>query len=364
MAKKSGSETGLVITLIVFILLAIAGIGFAIHFYHQWQLSNSATEENQRAFQQHVEEMFQHAGWDITRTTDPEYAAYGLNYTSDTYSEVAEKLELAIFYENMQPLLPWQNEEQVREALEEYSPEDESYNRVQALLSYMREENQRLVSRVDNLDSELSDTQERLSAREETFSQNIAELRENYEAAKEDYEDRIETLRGQYSDMEDRWEEARKDTWPTFESLRDRANEMKQEAERAQALREEAERNLVELQERFEPPERPDKFYPEGFVVAAERGHDEIILYGGEAHGRHRGEDVVIYYARGEDPVYVGSATVSRVDDDISMAIVTDWEHPIMEGHMFVKDWQWEERDPARPIVRVDEVAEWRQLDE
>ncbi len=356
MAKKSGSETGLVITLIVFILLAIAGIGFAVHFYHQMQLSNSAMAENQSDFQQYVGEAFRHAGWDLPSATMPEY---GIVYSSDAYAEVAEKLTLAATYEDLQPMLPWENDGQVAEALERYTPEGESFQRVEGLLGFYQSRSESLRRQVGELERNLRETEARRVAERDAFRNNMDSLRSDYRELQSEHRDRLQELRRQYSQMEARWEEAIKDTWPSFEQLRREARDAAGKARQAQEAREDMEAKVEELQQKLVPPERPDKFFPEGLVIAAERGHDEIMLEGGEDAGRYRGEEVIIYYAPGEDPVYVASAVVTRVFESASMARLSESEIPVLEGQMYVRKWQWEEREPDQPVVRPDEIAEW-----
>ncbi len=359
MAKRSGSGRGLAVVLIVFILLAIIGIGLSVHFYQQWKMTEQAVKHNQKAFQDQIKDVYSEAGWNLPSDTR---AVYGIVYDQDTYAEVADKLQVALRHENIQPLLPWRAEADVESALSVYSPEGDDFDTVDGLLNYYSEKYQDLTKRADNLIFREKELMRELDSQKEDFEQTLAEKNQEVASIEENYAGRLQEIRAQYAEVEEKWETARDQRWDSFAQLENTIGEMEEELETAQALTEEKEAQLRKMT-REEVVEEPDEFSPEGEVLAYDRHHELVMVAGGEHAGHRRNTQIVLYRQSPTGaPILVGTAVISRVFDTTSMANIIQKEIPILEGHLYVDRAVWEDFDmkevAMRPIEEVEPVED------
>ncbi len=343
MAKQRSSGIGLVITLIIFILLTIAGTGLSIHLYQQWTLAEEAIETNQRAFRDSVGAAFDQAGWDMPeRTRD----AYGIVYDRDTYTAVALKLNDSALYENMQPLLPWRTAQEVEEALVASAPDAEVFNRVQALLNHYSEQHEALGARIDDLNRRNRAYVRDLEQKDESFREMQADLKRQILASEANHAERLAEFRSQYNAMEQRWRQAREQTGVSFTELRGRMEELESEIAASEERIAEKTKIVEELEKKLVVEEEPARLVAEGEVLTVERGTDLIMVAGGEEAGHQRNEQIVIYRREPNgEPFYIGAAVIAAVYDVISLAhvIADETVHPIIEGQVFVRREAWDE---------------------
>ncbi len=347
MAKRANSGSGLVITLIVFILLAITGIGLAIHFHQQLQIAEEAVRHNQATFRDYVGEVFDDAGWNLRRATR---ASYGIVYEQEAYSAVAEKLRNAHEYEKMAEHLPWKAAEHVQRALSDYMPSGENFNTADGLLDYYSEQYRKLRETLENVNFENRRFVEELKEKDEALKELLAEKNQEIERFEREYAEKIQEINRQFADLEGKWKESREENWASFFELEDKISSLEENIAEAN----EAKRELAAEAERYKAKlvqDEPEVFEPEGNILAVE--NNRVMISGGE-HSEHRRNQQITIFRESPtgQPVFVGDAIISRVFETTSMANVIEREMPVMEGHLFVKSTAWEDKD-AREVAKA-----------
>ncbi len=354
MAKGRSSGVGLVITLIVFILIAIAGIGLSIHLYQQWMLAEEAIDANQRDFAEHIKPAFEEAGWNLPERRRDDY---GIIYDRDTYAKVAEKLGVAGEFETMQPLLPWESTAEVREALSEYMPDEDEFQRIEGLLEYYSRRYDALRERVAELNRQRAAFDSQMEEKDAEFERMQTDLNRQLEQLEASYGERLAEIRAQYSEMEERWDRAREETGDSFLTLRERIEALQGAIEEGEAQLAVKEERVEELKQKL-AVEEPEEFVPEGEVIAVERPQDIIMVAGGKEAGHQRGDWIVIYREAPDGKVvYIGTAVIAKVYEASSMANLTETEHPVLTGQLFVRKSTWDDVDPTEMAERPANLA-------
>lgn len=210
-AVRRSSGKGTVIALVVFIVLAFAGIGVSIWLYQQKTIVQQAAGANQQYFRREIGSVFDEQGWDLDRRVE---APYGMEYGEDAYSQVRGKLQDAAMLEKMGPELGWNNYQSLHEALVNSPVQrtgEHQYETLRGLFNYYEEEYQRLTDRVAELSRQLQTTQNQLADKSQAMTEMQNRLEKELNDAVQKHQESIAKLRQQYEDMQQMYQNTRQE---------------------------------------------------------------------------------------------------------------------------------------------------------
>lgn len=338
MANSSrGSGTTMIVALAILIVLTIVGIGTSIWFFQQMSISKRATLTNQNAFETQIVSFFDEHEWDITHQTRSEY---GIKYNEDSYKDVAEKLQKAADLETMSEGLGWKQPGEVERALQQNQPPNTNLSTVKALLEYYSRELPKLNSEVEDLNNKLKHSQDLLADRRRELS----ELQKKFTEEKEDilkrHTESLAKLNSQYEEMVKLYQEARAE----LKSCQDRLDEARKqwEQERAQLKAEAA--NWRKLYEEEKYGQVKDvELRPEGKILSVDLEYNFVVVEGGKDMDRRPNTMLVIYRKSPDGKITIkGRATISKVYDTTSMALIASQDERLAEGDLFTTETQWD----------------------
>jgi DNA repair exonuclease SbcCD ATPase subunit len=338
MANSSrGSGTMTIVALAVLIVLTIVGIGTSIWFFQQMSISKQATLANQNAFETQIASFFNEHDWDITHQTRSEY---GIKYNEDSYKDVAEKLQKAADLEAMSEDLGWKQPGEVERALQQNQPPNTKLSTVKALLEHYSRELPALNSKVEELNNKLEHSQDLLADRRRELS----ELQEKFAKEKEDilkrHTESIAKLTSQYEEMVKLYQEARAE----LKDCQDRLDEARKqwEQEKAQLKAEAANWHKLYQQEKYGQVEDVE-LQPEGKILSLDPEYNFVIVEGGKDMDRKPDTRLVIYRESPDGKITIkGRATISKVNDTTSLALIASQEERLAENDLFTTETQWE----------------------
>ncbi|MFW6456821.1 MAG: hypothetical protein ACOC0A_00865, partial [Planctomycetota bacterium] len=170
-AAKRRSGNGLVIALVVFIVLALTGIGTSIWLYQQKAMMQQAIDANQADFEEQIKSVFEDENWDLDTRAD---ASFGIRYGKDAFGNVQTKLAHAALLEDLRPVIGWDSPESITDRLND-SPAQEAdqdqYETVRGLLGFYEQEYERLKSQIDELNSDLESERSKLKDKTSTMDE-------------------------------------------------------------------------------------------------------------------------------------------------------------------------------------------------
>lgn len=332
-----GSGTTMIVTLVIFIVLAIVGIGTSIWLFQQVSISKQATLANQNAFETQIVSLFDEQDWDITHQNRSEY---GIKYNEDSYKDVAEKLQKAADLETMSEDLGWEQPGEGKRALEQNQPPNTKLSTVKALLEHYSKELPALNRKIDELNSELEHSQNLLADRRRELSELQKKLTEEKEDILKTHTDSLAKLNSQYDEMQKLYQEARAE----LKDCQDRLDEARKqwEQEKTQLKAEAANWHKLYQQEKYGQVEDVE-LQPEGKILSVDLEYDFVIVEGGKDMDRKPDTMLVIYRESPDGKITTkGRATISKVYDTTSMALIASQEERLAENDLFVTEIQWE----------------------
>jgi myosin heavy subunit len=327
------------VALVIFIVLAVAGIGSAVWFFQQYRIVSQAVATHQESFDQTVAGIFRDRNWELSSQPGAEY---GFRYGAEAYQDVAERLRLAGRYEDMRPLLGWETPQAVENALE-LTPAEGDYEAISGLLSFYEKEYQRLTERVDELQGQVKNQEQMLRQKTAQLEQVQQNLEQELANEVQKHQEAMAELRGQYEQTLQQYREARQAVQQCNEQLQQAREEWKQELAQARDTADEWKR----LYQQLASPPQQEKLQPAGVVLDVEPSRDFVMLAGGEDAGRKRNETYVIYttgpQGRRQRKAVV---LVNSVFNKTSLATISSQTDTILEGDPFVSQKVWERFRP------------------
>lgn len=357
-AAKRNSGNGMIIALVIFIVLALAGIGTSIWLYQQKAILQRALKANQNRFKNEVASVFENEKWDMAKRVD---SRFGFTYEKDSYRDVRSKLFDAAMLEDLRPVIGWDSPNSVKKALENSPVQQEQesqYKTIRGLLGFYEEEYQRLNKQVANRNSDLETTRTKLADKSEAMNQMQKRLMQEKTEAAQKYQEKIGEIREQYKGMQEEYKQAQnkvekwqgkydraQESWTEkFGSLKNKARDWKKLYKEATA----EEKAVKELQ-------------PAGSVLDVEPRYEFIVVEGGSKEGREEGQDIVLY-TRSPDGVRTvkGRAVISNVYDTTSLATMVRQSAQVMKGDFFVPQASWQRHQEGKKVAEksTEEVTE------
>ncbi len=344
-AVRRGSESGVVIALVIFVVLAIVGIGFAVWSYSQLRMAQNEIEQNQQLFANNVGAAFNEAGWQLSTQTPTEL---GFKYGQQSYEDVAQKLEQAAECEKeLMPTLGWQSLEGLRTDLSD-SPAQAAaeaaglspYGDLRGLLQYYEETYADLKQQVASLNSENAALENQVSSLKQSLTETEREWGDKLAEATEDFQNKIAQLRQDYEDIVGKYNEQRQQTadW--------RQKHGQEVAEHERDVNE-LQRRLTHLQERYDEvvrgPQPEEKMAAESKVLVMNAEDQFVVLEGGADEDRKPETTYVIYRLTPDGQQRKkGTVEVAEVYEHSSLAVVTDETETILVGDPAVTKARWD----------------------
>lgn len=359
-AAKRSSGKGTVIALVVFIVLAFAGIGVSIWLYQQNTIIRQAATSNQSDFRREVASLFDEQGWDLDRRVD---TPYGLQYGEDAYSQVRQKLQDAAMLEKMGPVLGWDTYESLQEAVEN-SPaqegETDKYGALRQLFGYYEQEYTALNERVAELSRDLDTALKQLDDKRKAMNEMQNRLETEKNQAIEKHQQDIAKLREQYNEMQQMYQDTREELQQSQGNFDQAQKDWEQKLSEMEARAE-------ELQQAYEQamrgPEEIKELEPAGQVLSVEPRHEFVVLAGGEDSDRERNQTFVVYTRTPSGQVRgKGLVVANNIYETTTLATIREQQIQLLEGDLFVPKKIWDrfhaggeqvaERRPTRRAPR------------
>lgn len=342
-AARRNSESGVIIALVFFVVLAFAGIGCAIWFGQQLAQTRTAVGSTQDAFAETVAAVFQENGWELSAASPDEL---GVRFKREAFADVAEKLQQAAAYENqVKPALGWESIEGMKNAIavspaqQQIAAEgDGPFSTVQRLLMHYESAYRRMGSELEQLRAQNAG----LIQQKENLSKQVAQqernLREQLNDAEQEFKESLAKMRADYQEV-----------LASFENMRQQAADWQQEYQQAlnqhNALASDLKDQIAalqsELREIYSPGER-EQMTPEGHVLSVDSQFDSVFIEGGQDKNVRENDTFVVYGKTpdGKDRMK-GLVRVSQVYDTTSRASILQEDEVIVEDDYIVTMKEW-----------------------
>ncbi len=344
-AARRSSDSGVVVALVVFVILAFAGVGCGIWFYQQAALARQAIAANQEAVKSNIGAVFTQNNWDLPTQTTTDL---GVSYNPQTFEKVAQKLKLAARYEkDVLPTLGWKSLGGIEDALaasplqKKLEAEGEAtFEQVSGLLeAYERryesltEQVAELTDKTEDLSANLQEAQQDLVAAQEEFGQKLNQQ-------SEDFKNQLANLREDYEQLLADYENQQEKTVAVQQKLQNAIDQRKEQVAR---LERELKRWENRYWEEVRGPQREDQLEPTGKVVRVDPENDFVFVEGGQDVG-FRENEVYVVFGRTPDGQErkKGVITIAEVGDTVSRATVTSEKEFIVKGDYFVSFELWD----------------------
>lgn len=354
----------MIIALVIFIVLALAGIGTSIWLYQQKAILQRAIVANQNTFKNEIGSVFKKEDWDLTKRVD---AAFGITYGRQAFGDIKSKLSDAALLEEVRPLIGWDSPNSIEDRLSNSPAQQdqaEKYKTIRGLLGFYEEEYQRLNQRAEELSVQLETTQEKLASKSKSMNEMQNRLMQDKTEAIQKFRKKAADLRKRYKGMQGQYDNAQstikqwknkfdkaQSRWNTkFQKLKKKARDWKKLYKQATA----EDKVVKELR-------------PAGSVLDVEPRYEFVVIEGGQKAGRQKGQDIVLY-TRSPDGVrsVKGTAVINNVYDTTSLATITTQSAEVMQGDFFVPQTTWEqhqegqkttEQEPEKTVETTIEIS-------
>ncbi|MCD6415460.1 MAG: hypothetical protein J7M08_02030 [Planctomycetes bacterium] len=344
-AVKSGSQTGIVVALVVFVVLAFTGIGCGIWFYQQLSLTQQALATNQDDFKSAVISVFNENNWEVPSTEESEL---GVLYTRESYQAVADKVKEAAVLENeVMPTLGWEGLAGLKDSIENSPAQQEmksqgkeTFKTLSGLLAFYEERYGTLTKLTDDLHAQnmaltnmLKNTKHNLVATEKR-------LGEEYRDKAQRFKDQITSLRKEYEALVTQDEEAQ-------QTARTWQQKYQQEVDNRKKLVADLEDELALWKQKYwkvvQGPAEEERLQPAGKVISVEPENKFVFIEGGKDKNIHPDELYVVFGRTpgGEDRLK-GTICIAQVYDKVSRAVVREEKEYILVDDFFTPQSLWE----------------------
>ncbi|KPK62066.1 MAG: hypothetical protein AMK73_06840 [Planctomycetes bacterium SM23_32] len=345
-AAKRSSGSGIVVALVIFALLAVVGLGFAIWFYQQLSLARAAIVADQAAFKNSVAAEFAANGWKLTTQTPSDL---GVSYAAESYSDVTQKLKEAAEYEKVTlPLLGWESLEGIQTAMAESPLQrqaeqagEPTYSALRPLLTQYEQSYERLSDEVADLRQRNDRLAADLDAANITRVQNEQKLRADLTKAQNEFRDGLNKLNADYRDMEARHERQRQEA---ADWQRKHQQEVQARRRDVADLKAEAENWREKYEKAVAGPGPREVLTAEGEVIEVWPDYDFVMIQGGSDRDRKANETYVVYTVTPDgQSKEKGRILVGQVHDHTSLATIAQEDGYIVEGDLFVSVERWDQ---------------------
>ncbi len=344
-AARRGSESGVVVGLVICFILMIVGISTGIWFYTRYAATRQAITEHTQAFQANIGAVFDQNDWDLP-TRQP--SEFGEKYDADTFRAVAAKLRSAAEYEGpVTELLGWDSVTGIRTALEQSPMQkdlvaqgEDPFDEVRGLLEFyglrygsltdeardLRDSNRALTDQIARLNETLLERERTLNQAvtdaTNQFTEDLARLRAEYDALVVRY-DAQQVLTAEWQD------EHTVEAGLRRAETRDLSAEVEQWKER--------------FLEATRGPEERERLEPAGKVIRVDIASDTVYIEGGQDEGIHENSTFIVFNRTpdGQDR-RKGSIKIGDVYEKTSRAVVIEEDELFLEGDYFVSVDLWD----------------------
>ncbi|MGD2175734.1 MAG: hypothetical protein PVJ27_10060 [Candidatus Brocadiaceae bacterium] len=344
-AVRRTSESGIVVALVVFVILAFAGVGCGIWFYQQLSLAKQTIAATQDSFESTVHAVFRENNWELPTQEPPEL---GVVYAAESFERTAAKVREAAEFENVvMPTLGWESVAGMQQALQSSTAQKEleaqgeaTFNQFSGLLEFYERRYDSLNSTVAELRSKNGDLTERLESTKADLVKTQEEMGEKLNQATENFKSELGTLRSDYNELLAQYEEQQKTAMEWQQKYQDELNQRRQQVSE---LKDQVETWETRYWNEVRGPAEEELLQPLGKVISVDTENDFVYIEGGADLG-FREKEVYVVFGRtpgGEDR-RKGVITISEVRDSVSRASVTQEEEFIVEGDYFVSFELWD----------------------
>lgn len=342
-AVRRSSDSGMMVALGVFLVLAVVGIGAGIWFYMQWRVATDALAVDQAAFAETVGAQFRAGGWALP--------APG----RESYTAAAQKLASAAEYEKlMKETLGWEGAEGVRAALAESPAQQESaaagtgtYTTLRQLLKYYEDNHGALAQRNAELVSSNASLSKRLDEAQTNFANTVAQIRQEANDASKRFSDDLAQLRTATTDLRSRLDAADRDVVASRQKYQQEVDGRRQDVTQLKA---EAALWHKMYDDVVAGPGEREQLVAAGAVIEVKSDYDFVMVEGGKDREFKENDVFVVYRMTPEGKSEKkGVILVGRVNDHTSLATIAEEEGYIVAGDLFVtlERWQQFHRQPA-----------------
>ena len=343
--RRSGGGV-LNVLVVVFLIMAVIGLGLAIWIYQQYKLTTAAMVATQQHFADTVQKEFTANGWTMTQDTTSELK---VRFDSPAFNEVQLKLKEAAEYEALKTdLLGWESMDSVAAALADSPLQKASvdsgqpgYAQLRLLLDDYEDTYTDLIAR----EAQLTADNASLAAQAEEAQQNVVSTRRdlearNNQAAQKSNQD-VAKLRADFNDMSTRHDRQREDavSWKQKheQEVRARRTELAQ-------LQQEVALWRQRYQDAVRPPGEGERLVADGEIIKILNEEEMVIIQGGQDVDVQENERFVVYE---ETPngggKKKGLLLVGQVNGTTSVASIAEEDDYILEGDYFISLATWTE---------------------
>jgi len=336
-AVRRSSDSGLIVALVVFLVLAVVGIGTAIWFYLQFQVAKDAIAVDQKAFGETVGTQFRTAGWSLPPAPGP--SEFGVAYGRESYTAVAQKLASAAEYEKLlKETLGWEGAEGVRVALAESPAQMESaakgtgtYATLRGLLKYYEDSHAELMQQNANLLGQNAALTQGMEQAQKDFVNTVAKIRQDANDAAKRFSDDVAQLRIASNDLRTRLDAVDRDLVAWRQKYQQEVDARREDVTQLKA-------EVAMWRKMY------DDLVAAGAVIGVEPDYDFVTIEGGEDRDYSENDVFVVYRVlpdgRNEKK---GTILVGQVHEHTSLATIAEEEGFIVAGDLFVTLERWQQ---------------------
>ena len=325
-AVRRSSDSGVIVALVIFLILAVVCLAGAIWSYQQFSQAQAAIADGQGKFSATVEQAFKDSGWALSTTN----RAFGVRYGQEAYEEVAQKVRLAAEYENAaKGVLGWDSVEGMQASLADAAIQKQAaaegtaaYSTISALLSGYDDAYQNLTRRV----AELSRERDALSTQlQDANAKSVAEQRRlgsNYTAKISEFQQTLDGLRAANQDLEKRVAQHRQEAVAWQQKYQDEVDARRTGETELQA---QAAAWRQKYEDAVAPPGKGKRLKPDGEVLEVNSQYAFAVIEGGEDRGYSQDEKFVVFKTLPDGQnVRKGTVLIGQVKSHTSVVTVLD----------------------------------------
>lgn len=352
---RGNSGKGIVIALVIFIVLALAGIGTSIWLAQQNSIIRQAARHNQQEFERTAGEVFEEQDWELDEDVQ---LPFGLRYGEEAYGQVGRKLEEAAKLEDMDAVLGWNTPEGVRDKIDSSPAQEdqtEPYSTIRGLLGHYEEEYERLNKRVTELKGQRDEAEAKLEDKGEAYDEMQKKLEKEVNDAVSEHQEKIAQLREQYTEMEQKRDSTREE----LDESRDKYDEASKEWEnKVEEIEEEAQKWEKMYQQATAEDEEIDELSAEGKLIEVERRHEFVLLEGGKDINREVDQKLVVYTQTPDEKLEKkGEVVINEVYETTSLAVILDESERFLKGDLFVTSNEWDRYDDTSRVAKAEQKS-------
>jgi len=341
-AVRRGSESGMVVALVVLVVLAVVGIGGAVWSYRLLMIERNNVRTNQAAFADSIGKQFKDNAWALPTQSPPQL---GVSYTDQSYTAVAQKLAEAGEYEKaVKPMLGWESVDGMKAAMAESPAQKEgtgTYATMRALLGYYENAYGQLSTEVGDLRTRNAALTADLDAARKDFVSRVEALNKKVNDDIENINAALTKAQQDYKDMSDREAKGRQDVAGWTQKYQQEAQARHDDVA---SLQDEAAKWRKQYEDLIAPPEGREQLVAHGKVMGVWPNYEFVMIEGGGKEGVKQNDVQIVYNILPDGAVQVkGVILVGKVNEHTALATITKEDHYIVEGDLFVSQARWDQ---------------------